>query len=548
MKTVKFIFLAFSIFCCMASQAVSAPVKIIVSQPVLPVLTLKEANPVLRLELINSGKDACPIGEIECSLEGTTELDDIDQICLYAASKEGNFSVERPLASSLRPALRVVFEKPFSLRGDTTVVWVAVRLKDKVDLSHRVQVACVSAVTSLGKAEIINDRPLIALRTGVAVRQWGQDGVNTSRIPGVITSKKGTLLAVYDARYETSRDLQGNIDIAMNRSFDGGATWRPMQVILDMKQWGGLPEKYNGVSDACILIDDNTGDLFVAGLWMHGVLDGKTGQWVEGLTQDSTRWIHQWVEKGSQPGVEVKQTCQFLIVRSTDDGQTWSEPINITADTKRPEWWLYAPAPGHGITLKDGTLVFPTQGRDRNGFPFSNITWSKDHGKTWMTSNPAYGNTTECMAVELSDGSVMLNMRDNRNHGNREMNGRRICTTFDLGKTWTEHPTSRKALVESTCMASIHRHVYKDKGVEKSILLFCNPESYDSRDNITLKVSFDDGKTWSDDKKILLDEYPGFGYSCITSVNESTIGVFYESSQAQMVFQRIKLEELLGKP
>ena len=413
-------------------------------------------------------------------------------------------------------------------------------------MSHRVQVACTSIITSLGKTEIINDRPLVALRTGVAVRQWGQDGVNTSRIPGVVTSKKGTLLTVYDARYESSRDLQGHIDIAMNRSFDGGETWQPMQVILDMKQWGGLPEKYNGVSDACILVDENTDDIFVAGLWMHGILDGKTGQWVEGLTKDSTRWIHQWIEKGSQPGVDVKQTCQFLITKSSDDGQTWSEPMNITAKTKRPEWWLYAPAPGHGITLEDGTLVFPTQGRDRDGSPFSNITWSKDHGQTWTTSNPAYDNTTECMAVELSDGCVMLNMRDNRNHGNQEVNGRRICTTFDLGETWTEHPTSRKALIESTCMASIHRHIYKDKGVEKSILLFCNPESYDRRDNITLKVSFDDGKTWPDDKKILLDEYPGFGYSCITSVNESTIGVFYESSQAQMVFQRIKLEELLG--
>mgnify|MGYP002243976521 CR=1 FL=1 len=102
---------------------------------------------------------------------------------------------------------------------------------------------------------------------------------NTSRIPGIATSKNGTLLAVYDARYDTSRDLQGNIDIALNRSFDGGETWQPMQVVLDMKTWGGLPEKYNGVSDACILVDEKTGDIYVAGLWMHGVLDRNTGKW-----------------------------------------------------------------------------------------------------------------------------------------------------------------------------------------------------------------------------------------------------------------------------
>ena len=103
-----------------------------------------------------------------------------------------------------------------------------------------------------------------------------------------------------------------------------------MQVVLDMKNWGGLPEKYNVVSDANILVDENTGDIYVAGLWMHGVLDGKTGKWVSGMTKDSTRWIHQWREKGSQPGYGVKETCQFLIAKSTDYGQTWNTTVNKT--------------------------------------------------------------------------------------------------------------------------------------------------------------------------------------------------------------------------
>lgn len=516
-------------------------------QPLLPVLTLKEANPVLRLELIKSGEDARLIKDIVCSLKGTTRLDDIESVCLYAAAKNGSFSAKTLLTAPQPATSKVTFKYPLSLQADTTIVWLSVKLKDKIDLAHRIQLSCTAVKTDLGKVTPITVRPLVALRTGVAVRQYQQDEVHTSRIPGIATSQKGTLLAVYDARYDTSRDLQGDIDIALNRSFDGGATWQPMQVVLDRKEWGGLPEKYNGVSDACVLVDRQTGAIYVAGLWMHGVLDGKTGRWVEGITKDSTRWIHQWHAKGSQPGLGVKETSQFLITKSLDDGQTWSEPINITAQTKHPEWWLFAPAPGHGITLKDGTLVFPTQGRDKEGLPFSNITYSKDGGNTWVTSRPAYHNTTECMAVELSNGDIMLNMRDNRNHGNKEVNGRRICVTSDLGETWTEHPTSRKALVEPTCMASLHRHTYRHKGVEKSILLFCNPESYNSRDHMTLKVSFDDGRTWSADRKILLDEYGSFGYSCITSVDESTIGVFYESSQAQMAFQQVKLEELIGK-
>ena len=130
--------------------------------------------------------------------------------------------------------------------------------------------------------------------------------------------------------------MQGNIDIALNRSNDGGVTWEPTQIVLDMKEWGGLPEKFNGVSDACILVDENSGTIYVAGLWMHGILDGKSGKWVEGLTKDSTRWIHQWLAKGSQPGLGVKETSQFIITKSTDNGNTWSEPVNITASTKRP--------------------------------------------------------------------------------------------------------------------------------------------------------------------------------------------------------------------
>jgi sialidase-1 len=138
----------------------------------------------------------------------------------------------------------------------------------------------------------------------------------------------------------------------------------------------------------------------------------------------------------------------------------------------------------------------------------------------------------------------MLNMRDNRNRGNEEVNGRTIATTTDLGETWTEHPTSRKALIEPTCMASLHKHMYNDDGTEKSILLFVNPNSTSRRDHITLKVSFDDGRTWPEEYWILLDEYSGRGYSCITSVNDSTIGILYESSQADMVFQTVLLKEI----
>ncbi|WP_315815249.1 sialidase family protein [Paraflavitalea speifideaquila] len=221
--------------------------------------------------------------------------------------------------------------------------------------------------------------------------------------------------------------------------------------------------------------------------------------------------------------------------------------MNLTQLCKQADWWLWAPAPGQGITLKDGTLVFPTQGRDKTSKAFSNITYSKDGGTTWKTSERGSDlSTTENMAVELTDGSIMLNMRSNRNRTDTgSTNGREIAVTHDLGVTWQAHPSSRGALIEPTCMASIIRHDYTENGKLRSVLLFSNPDSKTTRHRMTIKVSYDDGKTWIDSKKILLDEGKSRGYSCLTSIDKNTIGILYESSMADMVFQQVSLKELL---
>ncbi len=516
-----------------------------IEQPQLPVLAGKAQNPVMKLTFYQTGNVHDGMLErLSFLLHGTDNIEDIEYAALYEAKKNGLIDTKRELARTSCSSEGIVFEN-IALERDTVACWLALHLRDTIDLDGKIRIMPEHVKTEKGTV-LLFDVVCKPLRTGVAVRQHGQDGVHTSRIPGLITSKNGTLLLMYDARNKSSRDLQGDIDIAINRSFDGGRTWQPMQIVLDQGEWGGLPEKYNGVSDGCILLDETTGDIYVAGLWMYGVLDGKSGKWIPGLTEDSKQWIHQWHTRGSQPGLGVKETCQFLIVKSSDDGATWSAPVNITSATKRKEWWLFAPAPGHGLTLSDGTLLFPTQGRDGKGMPFSNITYSKDGGKTWRASNPAYSDVTECMAVELDDGDILLNMRDNRNRGNTEDNGRRICVTSDLGDTWKEHPTSRNALIEPTCMGSIHKHVYPDNnGVQKSIYLFSNPNSVAERVCLTLKVSTDNCKTWPEEKWILLDEYKSRGYSCITSVSEDYIGIVYESSQADLVYQRIAVDELL---
>lgn len=535
------------------SAGIYAQKRVLQDRLQVPVLKGKQINPVLRLKVIPSGTDVPVfVKSIALSAAGTTQLSDIKRVYVYHAVKDSTFGHFGNLNNAvLVGALSAPFgsnqliEINQSLGTGTKYLWIAVELNEKADLLNRIALKATAVAFDNGKVNLPASK-MDANRIGIALRTHKQDGVHTHRIPGLATAKDGSLLAVYDARRDTGRDLQGNIDIGVSRSLDKGKTWLPMEIAMDMGTWGGLPEKFNGVSDASILVDKNSGTIFIAGLWMYGVIN-EDGKWLEGLNEGSKDWNHQWKTRGSQPGFGVKQTSQFLIVKSEDHGKSWSEPVNLTRMCKKEEWWLWAPAPGQGITLKDGTLVFPTQGRDGTGKAFSNITYSKDGGKTWIVTNPATEeSTTENMAVEVSDGTVMLNMRSNANTKDTgSTNGRAVSVTKDLGKNWKIHSSNHGGLIEPTCMASIIRHDFSQQGKKRSVLLFSNPDSKVLRHRMTIKVSDDDGLTWSKDRKIMLDEMKSRGYSCLTSIDENTIGIVYESSQADLVFQTIKLTELL---
>ena len=166
-------------------------------------------------------------------------------------------------------------------------------------------------------------------------------------------------------RRRRGKDLQEDIDIGLLRSADGGRTWGAQQVIMDMGTYSGLPQEVNGVSDPGIIVDPSTSEIFCFAVWMNG----KAG-------------THQWNKDGSEPGFEIGKSAQFMMVRSRDDGRTWSKPQNMTRTWKDLRWILYAPSPQQGIALKDGTLVMPTQGRDAEDKHFSNLLISRDHGRS----------------------------------------------------------------------------------------------------------------------------------------------------------------------
>ncbi|SIQ99097.1 sialidase-1 [Maribacter ulvicola] len=487
------------------------------SQPVLPVLTLKDKNKVVQMKLtIPKDTSDIIVSSMDFNLEGTTDLKNITNIDIYSSFKEPRFETGTKFGSSDEINFKVQIDGHQPLQAGDNYFWLSMALKDSVNLTNKISANSVSITLSNGQVlkPSVTDIQT-AQRIGVALRQHNQDNVDTYRIPGMVTTNNGTLIAVYDNRYEGSVDLQADADVGMSRSTDGGTTWEPMKVIMDMGEYGGKPQNENGIGDPSILVDRNTGTIWVAAVWAHG----HPGE-------------RNW--HASKPGISPEETSQFVLVKSEDDGLTWSDPINITSQIKKPEWQLLLQGPGKGITLKDGTLVFPAQFKDKDRMPHSTIIYSKDSGLTWKIGTGARSNTTEAQVVQLDDESLMLNMRDNRG------GSRAVAITKDLGQTWEDHDSSRKALIEPVCMASLISFDHSKKG---KLLFFFNPNNDKRRANMTIKTSFDQGLTWPTENQLELYEDSCYGYSCMTVIDENHIGILYEGNK-ELYFEKVNINEL----
>lgn len=457
--------------------------------------------------------------------EGKNRFAPVGYISSFSAGKTlsayPSYSVK--CAEVTSPDKRVVLQADYELYPGVNFFWVSLQMKPGTSLSAKVGAELASVSLDGKKALCHRVSPDgIVHRMGIGVRHAGNDGAAAFRIPGLVTTNEGTLLGVYDVRYNSSVDLQEHIDVGLSRSTDGGKTWEPMRLPLSFGEYGGLPAAQNGVGDPSILVDTKTNTVWIAAAWTHGM--GNQRAW--------------W---SSQRGMDLDHTAQLVLTKSTDDGKTWSEPINITSQVKDPSWRFLLQGPGRGITMHDGTLVFPIQFIDSTDVPNAGIMYSRDAGKSWHIHNLARTNTTEAQVVEIEEGVLMLNMRDNRG------GSRAVAITRDLGRTWTEHESSRKALPEPVCMASLIRVEAQDNVLGRDILLFSNPNTTKGRNHITVKASLDGGVTWLPENQVMLDEEDSWGYTCLTMIDPETVGILYESSVAHMTFQTLKLTELIRK-
>jgi sialidase-1 len=495
------------------SAAPPAAVQASAYSPSVPVLKGLNANPVLRIAVsVPAGNTEQRFRKLYCSLNANA-ISSIQKIDVYLTGAEP-FSTSN-LLTTVTPS-SATFDIPVTINFSAGVqfIWFSVVLKNEATIDDIIELHCTKLVNDAGKELLVKEgNNVFTKRTGVAIRKAGDDAVNTYRIPGIAQTDRGTLIAVYDIRYNDSRDLPGNIDVGMSRSTDKGKTWEPMKIIMDM----GAPHENNGIGDPAILFDPVTKKIIVAALWSKG-----------------NRSI-----AGSLPGLSPDTTGQFVLVSSNDDGLTWSAPYSITPQVKNPAWHLFFNGPGSGIAMQDGKLVFAAQYWNETKVPYSTIIYSDDRGTTWKgkIAGPK-SNTTESQVVETTPGTLMLNMRDNRG------SFRSVATTTNMGTSWTEHATSYNVLPDPVCMASIIKARVNVKAAMKDVLFFSNVATTSGRYNMTVKASLDLGETWLPVNQLLIDERQCYGYSSLTKIDDNTIGLLYEGTK-DLYFVKIPVSEII---
>lgn len=460
------------------AQTAFAADSLYVREQQIPILIDRTDNVLLEMRIPAQKGDV--LNNFTLQFGEETNLSDIKAVRLFysgteAPSREGTHFNPVTYVTSYTPGKTRVANPSYSVKQDEVTApaktirlsskqpmikgpnyfWVSIEMKPETSLLSRVSFTMPEATINNKPAAIEwKGKAETPRRVGVGVRQAGDDGSAAFRIPGLVTTNNGTLLGVYDIRYNSSVDLQEMVDIGVSRSTDKGQTWEPMRVAMTFGETGGLPHAQNGVGDPSILVDEKTNTIWIVAAWTHGMGNGRA-------------W---W---NSMPGMTPDETAQLMLVKSEDDGKTWSEPINITSQVKDPSWYFLLQGPGRGITMQDGTLVFPIQFIDATRVPNAGVMYSKDRGKTWHLHNLARTNTTEAQVAEVEPGVLMLNMRDNRG------GSRAVAVTKDLGKTLDRASIKPQCLTGTGMYGKPHQSGRERQHHRKETVIVLQSEHYE---------------------------------------------------------------------
>ena len=353
----------------------------------------------------------------------------------------------------------------------------------------------------------------------------GDHGYNLYHIPGIAVTAKGTILAWCEARKNAGHDWD-DIDILLRRSTDEGETWSEAKKIVQVDG----PKEKNPFALRLSRTDPNT------------------------VTYNNPVLIAD--RDGPVHMVFCLEYMRCFYQRSDDDGVTWSQPVEITktfqAFREDYDWKVLATGPNHSIQLSGGRLLVPVwlstgTGGNAHRPSVTATIFSDDAGQTWQAGEIAvpctdeFVNPNETVAVQLADGRVMLNVR------NESETHRRIVVTSPDGATGWSEPRFQQDLVEPICMAGLTRY---DRG-GKNLLLFSNPNTLSVRRDLTVHVSDDEGKTWPISR--LVED--GFSaYSDLNVTHSGTILCFYGRSRKRnfagdrLTLARFDIDWLLAEP
>ena len=320
-------------------------------------------------------------------------------------------------------------------------------------------------------------------------------GVSCYRIPAIITAPNGDLVAAIDERVPSCGDLKWSkdINIVMRRSVDNGDSWSEIETVVDYP-FG------KSASDPSMIVDKVTGVIFLFFNFMD--LDNE------------------------------KNVYYLKVIKSIDNGQTWSSPIDITSQIAKSEWHndFKFITSGRGIQTSSNKLLHTLVNLE-NGL---HLFGSDDHGESWYLLDTPIMPGNESKIVELIDGTWMINSRIN------SKGIRFVHTSTDGGATWLSKPDS--SLIDPGCNASIIRYTSIKEGADKNRLLFSNAKMKDDRINMTVRISYDEGKSWTKGKTIYNE---GSAYSSMSILANGDIGLFFEKDNYQEnVFVRLTLEWL----
>lgn len=336
----------------------------------------------------------------------------------------------------------------------------------------------------------------------------GTGGYHTYRIPAIVTAADGSLVVFAEARKENRSDPGGgDIDLVAKRSTDQGATWSPLVLIDD-------PGVGWGASNPTPLLDRSN-----KRLWIF-----------------YNRWEPGFGTEKSKPGTSNNQTWTRW---SDDNGKTWSQPRDITRETRDfDNWGAIFLGPGGAIQTRSGRLLIPSAMKwdayniigsagsysGPIGLMRAYAIYSDDHGKTWKRGALAGALTNENQFVELADGSVLMDARQNAG----------THRWFLLSADGTSWGRAREGHQLAPVATAVERFSLKSAGADRDRLIWTGPTG-PGRKNLVVRVSYDEGQTWMNERVL----YGGLAaYSDATMLSDATAGIIWERGVSDAV-QRV---------